>query len=82
MEAEIVLEYDEAKMSESVFKAISPDNFKVPKSLFIKTKRQGRRVVTHVKCEGRLGTFLATIDDLLFCTSTAEKALRVVKKFE
>jgi hypothetical protein len=36
--------------------------------------------VTHVECDGKLMTFIATLDDLLFSASSAEKALRVTEK--
>jgi hypothetical protein len=37
-------------------------------------------VVTQIQCEGKLATFTATIDDLLFSASTAEKTLKTIKK--
>jgi hypothetical protein len=79
MEAEITLEYDDAKDAEAVTKAVSPDNFKVPPSLSIETMSIGNKVVTHIRCGRKLPTFIATIDDLLFCVSTAEKTLLTVK---
>lgn len=82
LEAEVTLEYDEAKVAEAVAKAISPDNFKTPKGLSIKTTRRARRVITQVSCCGKLPTFIATIDDLLFCASTAEQALQTARKLE
>jgi hypothetical protein len=80
LEATITLEYDDAKTADAVTNAVSPDNFKTPKGLFIKTARKGNSVLTEVKTEGKLATFIATIDDLLFCVSTAEKTLRTVTK--
>lgn len=79
MEATITLEYVDAKTADAVANAVSPDNFKTPAGLFIKTVRKGSRVLTEVKTEGKLATFIATIDDLLFCVCTAEKTLRTVK---
>lgn len=80
MEAEITLKYDDAKDAEAVTKAVSPDNFKAPPSLSIETTCTGKKVVTHIKCRRKLPTFIATIDDLLFCVSTAEKTLLTAKK--
>jgi hypothetical protein len=37
-------------------------------------------VVTAIQCEVKLATFTATIDDLLFSASTAEKTLRTIKR--
>jgi len=80
LEATITLEYGDAKIADAIAKAVSPDNFKAPAGLFIKTVRKGNHVLTEVKTEAKLATFIATIDDLLFCVSTAEKTLRAVTK--
>jgi hypothetical protein len=75
-----MLEYGDAKTADAIANAVSPDNFKTPTGLFIKTVRKGSRVLTEVKAEGKLASFIATIDDLLFCVSTAEKTLRTITK--
>ena len=80
MEATITLEYSDHKTAEAIANAVSPDNYKTPTGLTIKTERNGNHVLTEVKTEGKLATFIATIDDLLFCISTAEKTVRAVKK--
>ena len=80
MEATITLEYGDAKTADAIANAVSPDNFKTPTGLFIKTASKGSQVLTEVKAEGKLSTFIATIDDLLFCVSTAEKTLRAIAK--
>lgn len=80
MEAEIVLAYENKREAEAVAKAVSPDNFKVPQGLFIKTTHKGAKVFTTVRCDLRLQTFIATIDDLLSCVSVAEKTFTAVKK--
>jgi len=80
LEAEIILDYEETKIAETVAKAVSPDNFKTPRGLSIKTTWRKEKVLTKIKCKRKLSTFIATIDDLLFCISTAEKTLRIVKK--
>ncbi|MCW4007642.1 MAG: KEOPS complex subunit Pcc1 [Candidatus Bathyarchaeota archaeon] len=80
LEAQITLEYGDEQTADAVAKAVSPDNFKAPSGLSIATARQGKLVLTEVKTEGSFATFLATIDDLLFCVSTAEKALRIIKQ--
>jgi hypothetical protein len=80
LEAKITLNYGNAKAADAIAKAVSPDNFKTPAGLFIETVRKGSYVLTEVKTEGKLATFIATIDDLLFCVSTAEKTLQTVTK--
>lgn len=80
MEATITLEYDDLKIAKAIADAVSPDNYKTPTGLTIKTVRRENCVLTEVKTEKKLSTFIATIDDLLFCVSTAEKALRAAIK--
>jgi tRNA threonylcarbamoyladenosine modification (KEOPS) complex Pcc1 subunit len=80
LEATITLEYGDAEIADAIAKAVSPDNFKTPVGLAITTSRKDSRVLTEVKAEGKLATFIATIDDLLFCVSTAEKTLRTINK--
>lgn len=80
MEAEITLKYKDAKDAEAVARAVSPDNIKTPPGLSIKTTSKGNKVVTHIECKRKIPTFIATIDDLLFCVSTAEKTLQIAKK--
>ncbi|MBT0159804.1 hypothetical protein G4O51_07445 [Candidatus Bathyarchaeota archaeon A05DMB-2] len=79
LEAAITLEYDDVKTAEAVARAVSPDNFKTPTGLSIKTVCVGKQVLTSLEAEVKLATFIATIDDLLFSASTAEKALRIIK---
>jgi hypothetical protein len=80
LEASITLEYVDAKTAEAVAKSVSPDNFKTPLGLQVKTEQENNKVITQIQCEGKLATFTATIDDLLFSTSTAEKTLRTITK--
>jgi hypothetical protein len=82
LEAEIVMEYDDEKTAGAVAKAVSPDNFKTPKGLFVKTVREGKKVCSQIRCEEKFSTFIATIDDLLFCVSTAEKTLQATRRFD
>ncbi|MEM3055451.1 MAG: KEOPS complex subunit Pcc1 [Candidatus Bathyarchaeia archaeon] len=82
MEAEITIQYDDVEKAEAVAKAVSPDNFKAPPGLSIETKRKGNTVFTYIKCRRKLPTFIATIDDLLFSISLAEKTIQITKKFE
>lgn len=79
LEATITLEYDDEKVAEAVADAVSPDNYKTPTNLSIATVRNRNVVVTEIKTEGKILTFIATIDDLLFSVSVAEKTLRAVQ---
>jgi hypothetical protein len=78
LQATITLEYRDAKTAEAVAKAVSPDNFKTPVGLQVNTVRDDRKVITQIQCDGKLATFTATIDDLLFSASTAEKTLHLL----
>jgi hypothetical protein len=80
LEAKIQLEYMDKKLAEAVAEAISPDNFKTPIGLEIRTVIENNRVITEIQCNSKLSTFTATIDDLLFCASTAEKTLEAISK--
>ena len=80
MEAEIRLNYQNEREAEAVAKAVSPDNMEVPPGLYVKTVRNHNEVLTTVKCQTRLQTLIATLDDLLACVSVAEKTFEVAKK--
>lgn len=80
MEAKIQLIYNTTREAEAVAKAVAPDNLKVPQGLFIRTTRRGQKVLTEIRCETRLQTLVATIDDLLGAVSVAEKTLLAIKQ--
>jgi len=81
LEAKITLEYADAKTAKAIANAVSPDNSKTPTGMLVKTIMKGTKVVTEIQCENnKILTFTATIDDLLFSASTAEKTLRAIKK--
>jgi hypothetical protein len=80
LQARILLSYRDQKTAEAIAKAVSPDNFKTPAGLKISTIKEKSKVITEVECDGKLATFTATIDDLLFSASTAEKTVKAVKK--
>ena len=82
MEAKIRLSYRNEREAEAVAKAVSPDNVEVPPGLTVKTVREKTEVLTRVKCQTRLQTFIATLDDLLSCVSVAEKTFTVAEKFK
>ena len=80
LQATVTLEYKDEKTAKAIAQAISPDNFKTPVGLQVKTVRQNNKVITEIQCEGKLATFIATIDDLLFSASTAEKTIHIIKE--
>jgi hypothetical protein len=80
LEATLTLEYEDEKIAKAVADAVSPDNFKTPLGLTVKTLRKKGKVTTTIQCQDKLATFTATIDDLLFSATTAEKTLKAVGK--
>jgi hypothetical protein len=80
LQATVTLEYRDQKTARAVAGAVSPDNIKTPVGLQVKTTLEKTTVTTNVECEGKLATFTATIDDLLFSASTAEKTLHTINQ--
>ena len=79
MQAEIKIYYDDVKLAKSVARAVSADNIGGPKGLSICTENEGEAVVTRIEWHAGFGTFVSTIDDLLFSITTAERALQRIK---
>lgn len=75
MRAKVVCEYKNGSISRSIASALAPDNLQAPENVKIVTKAEGRLVVTEIELDGKVETLLSTLDDLLFCTSTAEKVV-------
>ena len=80
LQATIKLEYSDEKVAEAVADAVSPDNFKTPVGLTVKTIRRKNAVVTEVAAEGKMATFIATLDDLLSSVTVAEKTVRAIQE--
>ncbi len=80
LQATIQLEYKDQKTAQAVAESVSPDNFKTPVGLQVKTVSENNKVITEIHCDGKLATFTATVDDLLFSASTAEKTLKTITK--
>ena len=79
MEATITLEYPNLRLAKAVANAVSPDNFKTPPNMTVTTAVHRKQVVSVIKCEGKIATFTATVDDLLFSVNTAEKSLKALE---
>lgn len=75
MRAEVTSVYDDESTAQAVASALQPDNLQAPEEMEIKTIKNGKSVITRIEIDGKIETLLATIDDLLSCTSTAEKTL-------
>ena len=71
----IVCEYEDNSVSEAVVSSIQPDNLDSPEDVDIETEQDGKKMITEIEVEGELETLLNTSEDLLSCTSTAEKMI-------
>jgi len=77
--ATITLQYSNSRIAEAVSTAISPDNFKTPEGLLVRTVWNQKQVITNIKSDRKLATLIATLDDLLFSAATAEKTIGIIK---
>jgi hypothetical protein len=82
LKAEILLDYSDRAVARTVLRAISPDNFKTPRDLLVKSTWKDGTVITMIEARTKLPTLIATIDDLLFCVSVAEKTVSMVKELK
>ncbi len=82
MRADISLEYDDAATAEAIASAVSPDNWKTPETMSIRTVKNQNRVVTTIVHEGKFSTFASTIDDLMSAISVAEKTVSAIKELQ
>jgi len=79
LEAEIALCYEDSITAKAVAQAVSPDNLRKFTGLSVKTISINEKVVSRIRCHA-ISTLIATIDDLLFCVSTAEKSVKIAKR--
>lgn len=75
LQAKISCSYENESISKAVASSIQPDNLDSPENIEIRTWKSGREVKSEIRVEGKIETLLATLDDLLSCTSTAEEII-------
>ncbi|KXB04346.1 hypothetical protein AKJ50_02500 [candidate division MSBL1 archaeon SCGC-AAA382A13] len=73
--AKISCKYENDAVAETIASAIQPDNLDSPDMIKIKTRKEGNQVESEIVVEGKIETLLNTLEDLLSCTSTAEKMI-------
>jgi len=56
-------------------RAVSPDNKGAPAGTEIEISTSGGKLIIRVASSSDLQSFLRTVDDLLFCIQTAERAI-------
>jgi hypothetical protein len=61
-------------------RAVSPDNKGVPAGTEIEISASGGKMTVRIASSTDLQSFLRTVDDLLFCIQTAERALASLGK--
>ncbi len=74
-EAELTLGYPDEETARAVAEAVSPDNFHAPEGMEISVEKRGTQIDIHIRCPKGVGSLISTLDDLLSCLATAEKAL-------
>ena len=75
MQAKVACTYGSEDVSKAIAAALRPDSLQAPKGIRVVTKARGAQVVSTIELDGRMETLLATLDDLLACTSIAEGVL-------
>lgn len=73
--ATINITYSDPETARFIMEAISPDNLRAPPGLAIDTEVVGSKLRVKVSCSKGVGSLIATVDDLLSCVQTAEKAI-------
>lgn len=73
--AEVSCVYEDESITNAVASSIKPDNVDSPSGVEVKTQKAGKKVKSEIEVEGEIETLLNTLEDLLSCTSTAEKMI-------
>lgn len=73
--AKLVCEYEKESIAEAIASSVQPDNVDSPERIQVDTQQVGKNVESKIGVDGDIKTLLSTMDDLLACTSTAEKVI-------
>ena len=68
-------------MSKSIVKSLEPDNAEM-KGLNILTRATANYMSFSIVFDGRIETFISTLDDLLRCVQAADSTLAMISKKE
>jgi len=68
-------------MSKSIVKSLEPDNAEM-KGLNILTRATANYMSFSIVFDGRIETFISTLDDLLRCVQAADSTLGMISKNE
>ena len=72
LDLELRTEYEDAKVAESIYRALEPDN-----DGYVESVLDGRSIIFKIRSEDA-GSMRATADDLLACLKIAEEASGIV----
>jgi hypothetical protein len=82
LKAQILLDYSDETVARAVARAISPDNPRTLKGLLVNSMCKDGVVTTTIEVESKIPTLIATVDDLLFCVSVAEKTVDMMRIYK
>jgi hypothetical protein len=74
-EVTVRLDLKDLKKTESVMKALIPDNINFPRGLSMDTSAEGTVIVVSFKSSGKFDTLVATVDEVLEHISVMDKVL-------
>jgi len=74
-EVTVRLDLKDLKKTESVMKALIPDNINFPRGLSMDISAEGTVIVLSFKSSGKLDTLVATVDEVLEHISVMDKVL-------
>ena len=73
--ATVSVKYRDKATAQSILEAITPDNKEAPQGICLHARVQDTTLLITVNCTRGAGSLLSTLDDLLSCTQSAEKAI-------
>ena len=73
--ATVSIKYTDQTTAQSILEAITPDNIKAPQGISINANVKDTTLLITVNCKRGVGSLLSTLDDLILCIQSAEKAL-------
>ncbi len=74
----INLSYWDRDIAEAIFRAIEPDNLKLPPGITLVTELIDTTLRIKIKNERNIGSLVSTLDDLLSCIQAAESTFKLV----
>ncbi len=78
IKAKIIIQTPSQRVSRSIVKCVEPDNMRM-KGLLITSRASPDSALFQIKCEGRIETFISTLDDLLRCVQAANATLGIIR---